>query len=346
MATYPLSFASRYINRYKEINSELFKMCELAKNRFGENQYGMAFDMAVAKYCKDRELGAYFDDDMRLQVSGKAIKELFNDKNAPSLDLYNLALRWEKSQQVYVLNDNVFDALFESTDISYVPREALEHLPFDVFACEWPSGRAQFVGLGDIHGFICMKTKTHLHIYLVCKMFNKGGWFSFPCHFGLDGIDASKGLSSLIDNSAFNGVIKCQQEDKDLNHLLSAALKCILFIVAENNDPVITYKPAGTGRKTNQETIRHLGNHIGPQLGKVIRYQSEYKAEKTNRKVAAHVVRGHFHNFWVGPRIVDGKPQKGEKLITRWVMPYIAGIGDTLVEVTRQSEAMLSAQAT
>ena len=103
-------------------------------------------------------------------------------------------------------------------------------------------------------------------------------------------------------------------------------LSLAAFIITNENDQNIVYKPMPSSHKKNKKkdrkssnsTIHVAGRHYGSKIGEWKKIAStaniDPNAGPRSRK-APHIRRGHWHHYWTGP--LDNPDER--KLIVKWV---------------------------
>jgi hypothetical protein len=114
-----------------------------------------------------------------------------------------------------------------------------------------------------------------------------------------------------------------EQYRNEFKRQIAGFLNLILYIVAENSEQEIIYRPAQGNYRTNpkkpksEATMHKVGVRIGAALRAAsIRYENgTIVGDKGAGTKAPHMRRGHYHHFWKGPR-------KGKReLIVHWIPP-------------------------
>ena len=113
---------------------------------------------------------------------------------------------------------------------------------------------------------------------------------------------------------------------------LQFVISHLLYIIADNSDQEIEYRPSGNSRRkgTCKSTIHAVGTRAGRAIGAArLRYVGKSDGDG-NRTVRPHMRAAHWHHYWTGPRSDPSKRQ----LIVHWVMPTFVNGGmetDTVV---------------
>ena len=131
--------------------------------------------------------------------------------------------------------------------------------------------------------------------------------------------------------------------DVNVARVILSAIQLILYIVSENAeiDPApmpmegdrtrgkVTTLKKSKEDKASQVREMSVGVRVGAALRKAKRAASSGKSSGAGGKKRSHTRRGHWHNYWTGPK-------EGERtLLLKWTAPTIihpdAGVGDNVV---------------
>jgi len=123
--------------------------------------------------------------------------------------------------------------------------------------------------------------------------------------------------------------------ERMLREHYNQVLSHLLYVVADNSDQEVEYRPSGKSRRKGrcESTIHAVGRRVGRAIGAAkVRYVGEGGTEG-DRTVRPHVRAAHWHHYWTGPR---SEPEKRE-LVLRWVMPTFVNGGTDAVTVTHEA---------
>ena len=137
--------------------------------------------------------------------------------------------------------------------------------------------------------------------------------------------------------------IKLQDVDVDDARVVLSAIQLILYIVSENAEidlvPLPMERDQTQGKvttlrksmedKASQVKEMSVGVRVGAALRKAKKSAPSGKSTGAGGTKRSHTRRGHWHNYWTGPK-------EGERtLLLKWTAPTIihpdAGIGDNVV---------------
>lgn len=240
---------------------------------------------------------------------------------------------WRLSKEVYVIDEELKELLFQQEGDLDVPNEILLHLPYPSFYVEIPN--TYYFGK-KIHGFFValeydMNTKDN---ELKPVFIQEDGYvFSISIHL------RAKNISESIDilnkeamenaNTSFEKemVLRSMQHAEENKKFVKQILQVILYILAQNaeitpSSEQAMYTRRGKTIKDKYSEIRKwdVGVRIGAAIRQQrIREQSEQKEHtKTNHNSPRpHMRRGHWHHFWTGPKT---QPEE-RKLVLKWLSP-------------------------
>ena len=241
---------------------------------------------------------------------------------------------WRLSKEVYVIDEDLKDLLFEQDGELDVPDEILLQLPYPCFYVELPN---TYYRVDKIHGFfvtleydVTNGDKELKPVFLT----NNGDIFSYSIHIGAKTIEESV---DMLDKQALentNGdkelkrlALKAMQDSAETKTFLKQILQVILYILAQNaeiapNSEQSFITKRGKTVKDKYSEIRkwdvgvRIGAAIRQQKAKEQSRQKEHK-QSEHQSPRPHMRRGHWHHFWTGPK---AQPEE-RKLILKWLSP-------------------------
>lgn len=241
---------------------------------------------------------------------------------------------WRLSKEVYVIDEDLKDLLFEQDGELDVPDEVLLQLPYPCFYVELPN---TYYRADKIHGFFVTLEydvnngdKELKPVFLT----DDGNIFSYSIHIGAKTIEESV---DMLDKQALentNGdkelkrlALRAMQDSAETKIFLKQILQVILYILAQNAEITPSSEQSfitkrGKTVKDKYSEIRKWD--VGIRVGAAIRQQKakeqsrekEYK-ESEHQSPRPHMRRGHWHHFWTGPKA----QQEERKLILKWLSP-------------------------
>ena len=241
---------------------------------------------------------------------------------------------WRLSKEVYVIDEDLKDLLFEQDGELDVPDEVLLQLPYPCFYVELPN---TYYRADKIHGFFVTLEydvnngdKELKPVFLT----DDGNIFSYSIHIGAKTIEESV---DMLDKQALentNGdkelkrlALRAMQDSAETKIFLKQILQVILYILAQNAEITPSSEQSfitkrGKTVKDKYSEIRKWD--VGVRVGAAIRQQKakeqsrkkEYK-ESEHQSPRPHMRRGHWHHFWTGPK---AQPEE-RKLILKWLSP-------------------------
>lgn len=241
---------------------------------------------------------------------------------------------WRLSKEVYVIDEDLKDLLFEQNGELDVPDEILLQIPYPCFYVELPN---TYYRADKIHGFfvtleydVTNGDKELKPVFLT----DDGDIFSYSIHIGAKTIEESVDMldKQALENTNGDKELKClalraMQDSAETKIFLKQILQVILYILAQNAEITPSSEQSfitkrGKTVKDKYSEIRKWD--VGIRVGAAIRQQKakeqskkkEYK-EFEHQSPRPHMRRGHWHHFWTGPKT---QPEE-RKLILKWLSP-------------------------
>lgn len=254
---------------------------------------------------------------------------------------------WRVSKEVFVMDADVEAILCEQQDTKIVS-DILMNLPYDGFYVKTNNLGSRG---GNIDGFFVNldydprdASREIRFTYIDDKL----NGYNIPVIMKYETIEENIDyLFSLDERSRDSGA------DVVMRDLLNKSMQIVLYILAINADinenPVQkkVYKPHTQAKRPIKDKYSEVRKwDVGYRVGTVIRMKQDEKtneeADETSEaselpeKLAGrsgshtskrpHMRRGHWHNYWIGPRAGE------RKLVLRWIPPMFIGVrGDTPV---------------
>lgn len=278
--------------------------------------------------------------------------------------------KWNQCKQVFKIDKNVEESLMNGTNIDSLPSDVLLNLPYPIIYVDAPHTEFHDGRINKTFGYFIWLDETPEGIILNnlsvndVSTYNSTEKLLYCRDFNNKYIRTNDQLiitpGSSIKESILSGYINNVNQADIAPETMPGGeyfeerlgitvdgwmpiLKNLVYIISENNDPTVIYKPKQQAKDTvsskrNQETVTLLGQNLGRNLGEVVRYIEDPSIEvtgpsKTDRRNAPHVVMGHMHSFWHGKQHIDETTGKrvGERLEVQWVAPYFTR-GDSVAE--------------
>ena len=241
---------------------------------------------------------------------------------------------WRLSKEVYVIDEDLKDLLFEQDGELDVPNEILLQLPYPCFYVELPN---TYYRADKIHGFfvtleydVIKGDKELKPVFLT----DNGDIFGYSIHVGAKTIEESV---DMLDKQALentNGdkelkrlALRAMQDSAETKIFLKQILQVILYILAQNAEITPSSEQSfitkrGKTLKDKYSEIRKwdVGIRVGAAIRQQkIRKQSEWpeRNQSGHNSPRPHMRRGHWHHFWTGPKT---QPEE-RKLILKWLSP-------------------------
>lgn len=232
---------------------------------------------------------------------------------------------WRISKEIYVMDSEVEKILLDQDDTK-VEADILLNLPYYCFYIKTNL-------IDNMDGFFVSleyddmdKSKEIRFVYIRPNM----EWFEVPVFLKYQTIQES--LEFLFKDG---GLELDDESSKRTCDLINKSLQLVLYILAANSDieenveQKKIYKPSSKNQSTVKDKYSEVRKwDVGYRVGKSIRVNTERTKSETeyshntgsHSPKRPHMRRGHWHNFWTGPR--DGD----RKLVLRWVPPTFIGL--------------------
>ena len=241
---------------------------------------------------------------------------------------------WRPSKEVYVIDEDLKELLFEQDGELDIPDEILLKLPYPCFYVELPN---TYYRKDKIHGFfVTLEYDVNNGDRELKPIFltDNGDIFSYSIHIGAKTIEESVDMldKQALENTNGNKelkrlALKAMQDSAETKMFLKQILQVILYILAQNAE--ITPSSEQSSITKRGKTVKDKYSEIrkwdvGIRVGAAIRQQkmreqselTEYK-QNSHNSPRPHMRRGHWHHFWTGPKT---KPEE-RKLILKWLSP-------------------------
>lgn len=279
------------------------------------------FAAAIAVASQGRPLESIFAEDIKLAQCIAAL--------AP----------WRINKEVYVVDPDLAQVLYEQGDDLEIPGEFLLKLPYSAFYIEAPG---LSIGESTYHGFV-----VHLEFdvnngdqelrFLYIPTGDKDATVGLPLHIDEGTISASLNhmWNEILANTADEGQSPLEglKPPREAFDILKKSLQLILYILASNAE-IVPDQEQKTITKRSPLVIRDQYREIrkwdvGFYTGAAIRRLRESGTDSDNAVKTGglhasprpHLRRGHWHHFWTGPK---NEPMQ-RKLILKWVSPVAIG---------------------
>lgn len=246
---------------------------------------------------------------------------------------------WRRSKEVYVMDADMQELLFEQADDLKIQPEILKHLPYPCFYVQFAPGTTPY------HGFFCHldysieQEETSLRLLFLAADGTTDGMFLL-----LDAETVEGSIQKVSDvvfrdvpdhlRGALMGEITQYWTKMPL---LKQSLQLVLYLCAQNAE--ITPDPEQQTITRRTATIKDRYAEIrkwdvGIRVGRAVRsYRQSVSAAPGDGSHASprpHMRRGHWHNFWHGPKSV---PEE-RKLLLQWVAPTFVAANQEDTPVT------------
>lgn len=237
---------------------------------------------------------------------------------------------WRLSKEVYIIDPDLKELLFEQDGDLDIPDEILLQLPYQCFYVELPD---TYYGKDKIHGFFVSleyDVNTHDKELRLTLLAENGNLFNMPIHIGTKSIEENMEIitkqahKNANDPLSKRAALVGMQYTKELSEFPKKIIQVVLYILAQNaeitpNSEQAIVTKRGQTVKDKYSEIRKWD--VGVRIGAAIRQQKAREQAETesgtHNSPRPHMRRGHWHHFWTGPK---AQPEN-RKLILKWLSP-------------------------
>lgn len=248
--------------------------------------------------------------------------------------LVSVLAPWRLSKEVYVINEDIKDLLFEQKDDIDIPVDILMHLPYQCFYVELHN---TYFDNEKIHGFFVSldyNVKLHERDLKLTFLSENGDSFTYPIDLDAGTIENSikKLNEQLAEHAKGNKKLEKYAEadpakDEETITFIKQVMQVVLYILAQNaeiapDEEQATVTKRGKVIKDKYSEIRKWD--VGERIGATIRQQKMKASDSdseptTHNSPRPHMRRGHWHHFWTGPK---NEPEN-RLLVLRWLSPMV-----------------------
>lgn len=246
---------------------------------------------------------------------------------------------WRLSKEVFLVDEDFEALLFEQDGDLDIPSEILLQLPYPCFYMEFHN-----LTLGHrYHGaFVHLEydIKSHDRELRFLFVSENGNTWGFPIHIDERSLESNlahtreEGYSNLLpdEHEVRAAMTSTEERSRLLNEFLRKALQLVLYVCASNAEISPNSEQALITKRSSTIKDRYAEIRkwdVGARYGAAIRQYrkkellpvSDEKAHGTHASPRPHMRRGHWHNYWTGPK---SDPSQ-RKLVLKWTPPTIIG---------------------
>lgn len=253
-------------------------------------------------------------------------------------DLISALALWRHAKEIYSIDSTLEELLAEQDDLS-IPSEILLCLPVHSFYVQ-TSG--EFPLLGQIDGFFTyLEYDPNTQDQELRLLFIKNGIPFFKFFIFLNYPTILESTKAAIQESwpyirkmgISPEVVDLDARAETITMPLQKAMQIILYILAANAE--VEEDPAQAqirkqGRVIKDRVAEIQKWNVGYRIGTTIRSNNAYATSATRQRIQhgshssprPHIRRGHWHNYWIGPRL---QPEN-RCLVLRWIPPTMVGL--------------------
>lgn len=246
---------------------------------------------------------------------------------------------WRLSKEVFLVDEDFEALLFEQDGDLDIPSEILLQLPYPCFYMEFHN-----LTLGHrYHGaFVHLEydVKSHDRELRFLFVSETGNTWGFPIHIDEQSLESNlahtraEGYSNLLpdEHEIRAAMTTTEERSRLLNEFLRKALQLVLYVCASNaeispnSEQALITKRSSTIKDRYAEIRKwDVGARYGASIRQYRKKESlpvnDEKAHGTHASPRPHMRRGHWHNYWTGPK---SDPSQ-RKLVLKWTPPTIIG---------------------
>lgn len=274
--------------------------------------------------------------------------DTFDNRMAAMRDAQRIAALapWRQSKEVFVIDPDMQDLLFEQADDLKLDPEILLRLPY-------PSFYIQFSGLAPHGVFVHLEQDPEAkdRELRLLYLFPGGQTFGVPIH--IDSGDLQQSIARTYEEAVRN----TPEDSPEVRRLLIAdaeggarsasfyakTLQIVLYLCAQNAEVAPSSEQAFITKRSSDGRIKDRYAEIrkwdvGVRIGSAVRayrasstsHTAGNRAPGTHASPRPHMRRGHWHNFWTGKKDTPDE----RKLVLKWVAPSFVGASQDEPPVT------------
>ena len=316
---FPLTSADKYINdmlkRFPELN-DIEGRCDSMTN---EN-----FEF-VAQVCRRINPLLIYKDVSDILFNTVVDEDLITVSSAP------IWSRWRECRHVYRFDKTMSNELYETTPCDNMPTDALEMLPYPIIYIDVDYNLPLWSG-SSVAGRGLFVWKESEEVFVFTSVARSPMTIPIGDTFGNVIEKLSSGDVKMVDTLREYGYETANIDAISHSRLkkhVGWILNLILYIIADNSDQEIIYRPSGNRKRKNkasESTVHEVGAVMGRKLGAArVRYEHG-KATGTGTKLRPHVRAGHWHRHWIG----SGDKRK---LKVMWHEPTFVNAGEATTTI-------------
>lgn len=254
---------------------------------------------------------------------------------------------WRLSKEVFVMDTEMQELLFEQADDLKLNPELLLHLPYACFYIQFASGTI----FHDIayHGvFVHLeydsdREERELRLLYLTE---SGETIGVPIHIDAKTIEDS---IQMVGEEAYRNLPEDKYEFRkalleetesrqQTAYFYKQTLQLVLYLCAQNADITPSSEQTFYTRRSSILKDRYAEIrkwNVGVRIGSAVRAHrsianSQKKSGTTHASPRPHIRRGHWHHFWTGSKTDQG----ARKLVLKWVAPTFVSVSVEEAPVT------------
>lgn len=249
---------------------------------------------------------------------------------------------WRLSKEVYVIDPDMQELLFDQSDDMQLDPHILLDLPYPCFYIEF-SAPLNVAG-NDCHGvFVHLEHDTNSKIFELRLLYlcTDGCTMGVPINLDVDTIADSvrRTTRQALDNLPARMhreremLENALQKPEQLAEAYAETLQIVLYICAQNAEITPSPEQASITRRSSAVKDRYAEIRkwdVGVRIGSAVRAYYACSSEpdvqtqgtQTHTSPRPHMRRGHWHHFWTGRKSLPTE----RKLVLKWVAPTFIAV--------------------
>lgn len=254
---------------------------------------------------------------------------------------------WRLSKEVFVMDEEMQELLFEQADDLKLNPELLLHLPYTCFYIQFASGTVfHDVAYHGVFVHLEYDSDREERELRLLYLTESGETIGVPIHIDVETIEDSirivgeEAYHNLPkDKYEYRRVLIEETESRQQTALFyKQTLQLVLYLCAQNaeitpNSEQTFYTRRSPVIKDRYAEIRKW--NVGVRIGNAVRaYRKAAMVHETRGGAHAsprpHIRRGHWHHFWTGSK----SDPDTRKLVLKWVAPTFVSVSAEEAPVT------------
>lgn len=336
---YQIGFKDMNFNEQRKFIESILYCLERDEFHYLFNSnYNSDFDLINDKYLKS--LNIYFKNmrfnNTKLKSDVTSPDKVFTINNIFWFfwEIISDLLLWDKYKKVYIVTKELEQDLLYSKDIVF-PKSALSYIPFKIFYLDISNNNISKYEL-SIKGALIKIVEYNGNYMIDAHIFRRNRYIYDKYqifNIRIEIIDDeyicdSKHLKEKYSKIRYNDCpLNILKQIRDLERFILSTIFYMCCINKRSNKIKYIKNEISINNSSQNVNKEELGFNINDLMIKSeINNTEEIRISnigKNNRKLPKpHLVRGHFHSYWVGSK----SNQKERKIIHKYIEPYFTGL--------------------